>query len=419
MQIKRFEAPSVQEALQFVKRDLGPEAVILYTKRVKRGGFLGFLSSDMIEVTAGVDVPVLEDTKKTPVLAPKNLIQKRPILKPEVQPEEKNRRETISVTLTPPMPSPVRERERERERRDPVFNSELNEGKVMASMTQMKPSQSFTVKAEKEKNWHPEVLRYEKALLKAGCEDDAIKRVLEQVNEEISERGYPRSGTLYPMIQQKLAAMLKVSGPIDCVPGKARVVAFIGPTGVGKTTTLVKLASQYSLVHQKRVALITADTYRIGAVEQLKIYRDIIDIPLEAVSTPDELDAVIKRMADRDLIFMDTAGRSPLNRPQIQDMRGFLEVAKPAETHLVISATTKNGDLLPIVAKFGLVPINRFLFTKLDETKSYGLFLNLASNFNIPVSYVTTGQMVPDDVEIATPERLADLVLGEKHARPS
>jgi flagellar biosynthesis protein FlhF len=220
------------------------------------------------------------------------------------------------------------------------------------------------------------------------------------------------------MVLARLAAILKVSGPIEAIPGKPRVVAFIGPTGVGKTTTLVKLASQYSLLHQRRVGLITADTYRIGAVEQLRIYRDIIDIPFEAVSTPEELAASLKRMADRDLIFMDTAGRSPQNRAQIQDLRGFLEVARPAETHLVISATTKNADLLPIVAKFGLVPINRFLFTKLDETKTYGLLLNLASNFNIPVSYLATGQMVPDDIEVATPERMADLVLGEKHARP-
>ncbi len=419
MQIKRFEAPSVQEALSRVKRELGPEAVILYTKKVRKGGFLGLWASEQIEVTAGVDVPILEPPQ---ALAPAPRPSSRAALPAPAARSLPPKRlappaERPAPRMEQPAPQPRAEREAEREqRREGVFQSELNEGKVLAGP-------NFGRAAEKaspapDRRWHPEVLRFEKALLKAGCEADIVHRILDSVSSEITERGYPRSGSLVPMVQARLAALLKVSGPIEPVPGKPRVVAFIGPTGVGKTTTLVKLASQYSLLHQRRVGLITADTYRIGAVEQLRIYRDIIDIPFEAVSTPEELAASLNRMADRDLIFMDTAGRSPQNRAQIQDLRGFLEVAKPSETHLVISATTKNADLLPIVAKFGLGPINRFLFTKLDETKTYGLFLNLASSFNIPVSYLATGQMVPDDIEVATPERMADLVLGEKHARP-
>jgi len=410
--------------LQRVKRELGPEAVILYTKKVRKGGFLGLWASEQIEVTAGVDVPILDPPQAASALArpsrpalappaPRSLPSRRlaPAERPVAKPEQAEPKPALAL------PAPRFDREAEREqRREGVFQSELNEGKVLAGP-------NFGRSAEKaspapDRRWHPEVLRFEKALLKAGCEEDIVHRILDLVSAEITERGYPRSGSLVPMVQARLAALLKVSGPIEPVSGKPRVVAFIGPTGVGKTTTLVKLASQYSLLHQRRVGLITADTYRIGAVEQLRIYRDIIDIPFEAVSSPEELASSLNRMADRDLIFMDTAGRSPQNRAQIQDLRGFLEVAKPSETHLVISATTKNADLLPIVAKFGLVPINRFLFTKLDETKTYGLLLNLASNFNIPVSYLATGQMVPDDIEVATPERMADLVLGEKHARP-
>jgi flagellar biosynthesis protein FlhF len=418
MQIKRFEAPSVQEALQRVKRELGPEAVILYTKKVRKGGFLGLWASEQIEVTAGVDVPILD----SPLSAAPQARPSRPAQAPSaprsLQPRRPAARlEPSEGKLPIALPAPRLDREAEREqRREGVFQSELNEGKVLAGPNFGRPAERASPAPDK--RWHPEVLRFEKALLKAGCDEEIVHRLLDSVSSEITERGYPRSGSLVPMFQARLASLLKVSGPIEPMPGKPRVVAFIGPTGVGKTTTLVKLASQYALLHQRRVGLITADTYRIGAVEQLRIYRDIIDIPFEAVSSPEELAASLNRMADRDLIFMDTAGRSPQNRAQIQDLRGFLEVAKPSETHLVISATTKNADLLPIVAKFGLVPINRFLFTKLDETKTYGLLLNLASSFNIPVSYLATGQMVPDDIEVATPERMADLVLGEKHARP-
>jgi flagellar biosynthesis protein FlhF len=230
---------------------------------------------------------------------------------------------------------------------------------------------------------------------------------------EIVEKGYPRAGTLGQLVSRSLAGQMKVAGPIEAIQGKPRVIAFVGPTGVGKTTTLVKLASQYALVHQMKVALLTADTYRIGAVEQLRIYRDIIDIPFEAVNSPEEVGPAVKRYADRDLIFFDTAGRSPQNRRQIQDLKAFLEAAKPSETHLCVSATTKNSDLLPIVGKFGLVPVNRFLVTKLDETRSHGMLLNLAASFQMPLSYLTTGQNVPNDIEAATPERLAELVLGE------
>jgi flagellar biosynthesis protein FlhF len=262
---------------------------------------------------------------------------------------------------------------------------------------------------------HPELARIAQRLEKNGVEPEVASQLLKGVNKEITEKGYPRAGTLGQLVAKFAAAAMKVSGPLETMPGRARVVAFIGPTGVGKTTNLVKLASQYSLIHQMKVALLTADTYRIGAVEQLRIYRDIIDIPFEAVNSPEELKAALKRYADRDLIFFDTAGRSPQNRRQLSELRAFLEAAGPAEVHLVISATTKNADLLPIVGKFGLVPINRFLVTKLDETKSHGMILNLASNFSIPVSYLSNGQNVPGDIEIATPERLAELVLGEAH----
>jgi flagellar biosynthesis protein FlhF len=295
------------------------------------------------------------------------------------------------------------------ERRNEVFLSELNDGKVLTG-------QQFVRGPAPRRNgpdFHPELRRVMEQLLKNGVEESVAHSVLLPAQREISEKGYPRAGTLGQLVLRVLASQLKVSGPIEAIPGKCRVVAFIGPTGVGKTTTLVKLASQYSLLHQLKVALLTADTYRIGAVEQLRIYRDIIDIPLEAVNTPEEVGPALRRYADRDLVFFDTAGRSPRNRRQIQDLRDFLEAAKPAETHLCISATTKNADLLPIVGKFGLVPVNRFLVTKLDETNSHGTILNLAANFQVPISYLTKGQKVPDDIEVATPEGLAELCLGD------
>jgi flagellar biosynthesis protein FlhF len=386
----------VQEALLKVRQELGPEAVILYTKKLRRGGFLGMGGSEVAEVTAGVDLgPGEAPSEAMPQTSAAVAVAPRPgAAQPRVRPNLPFSPAVQSTTAT--------------ERRSEVFQSELNDGKVLAGFQVVR---SAVKKSGPE--LHPELKRVLERLLKNGVEESVAQSALLPAQREIVEKGYPRAGTLGQLVQRVLSSQMKVSGPIEAVQGKPRVIAFIGPTGVGKTTTLVKLASQYSLVHQLKVALLTADTYRIGAVEQLRIYRDIIDIPFEAVNTPEEVGPALKRYADRDLIFFDTAGRSPQNRRQIQDLRAFLEAARPSETHLCVSATTKNADLLPIVGKFGLVPVNRFLVTKLDETRSHGVILNLAANFQVPISYLTTGQNVPNDIEVAAPERMAELALGE------
>lgn len=393
MRIRRFEAPSVQEALLQVREELGPEAVILYTKKLRRGGFFGLGGNEVAEVTAGVDLGPGEAPSAPMAAAP------RPAPRMPSAPAAPRPRPAAAFSPSP-APAP--------ERRSDVFQSELNDGKVLAGLQIARSAPKKTGP-----DLHPELRRVLDALVKNGVEESVAQSALLPAQREIVEKGYPRAGTLGQLVSRTLGSQLRASGPIEAISGKPRVIAFIGPTGVGKTTTLVKLASQYSLLHQMKVALLTADTYRIGAVEQLRIYRDIIDIPFEAVNTPEEVGPAVKRYADRDLIFFDTAGRSPQNRRQIQDLRAFLDAAKPTETHLCISATTKNADLLPIVGKFGLVPVNRFLVTKLDETRSHGVILNLAANFQVPISYLTTGQNVPNDIEVATPERMAELALGE------
>jgi flagellar biosynthesis protein FlhF len=413
MRIMRFEAPSVQEALRKVRQELGPDAVILYTKKLRRGGFFGLGGGEVAEVTAGVDsgpegipapapapAPAPPRTLSSPAPSAHPGALAGPLASPRPAPPRPS--QVLSAPVRAIRPTAAAE-----SRRVEVFQSELNDGKVLAG-TQITRS----VAQRGGPDLHPELKRVLESLVNNGVEEAVAQTALLPVQREIMEKGYPRAGTLGQLVARTLATQLRASGPVEAIAGKPRVIAFIGPTGVGKTTTLVKLASQYALVHQLKVALLTADTYRIGAVEQLRIYRDIMDIPFEAVSSPEELGPALRRYSDRDLIFFDTAGRSPQNKRQIQDLKAFLEAARPSETHLCVSATTKNADLMPIVGKFGLVPVNRFLVTKLDETRSHGLLLNLAAGFQIPISYLGTGQNVPNDIELASPERMADLVLG-------
>ena len=190
-----------------------------------------------------------------------------------------------------------------------------------------------------------------------------------------------------------------------------RIVALLGTTGVGKTTTLAKIAAKFVLEQRTNVALITADTYRISAVEQLKTYSDILELPLEIVYNPAELASAIERHRDKDLILIDTAGRSQHNEYQMRELEEFLRINPRIEKHLVISATTKFTDARHIMNKFSQIEPDKVIFTKIDETASLGMIINLLHDRKYSLSYITTGQSVPDDIERASSDLLASLLL--------
>ena len=190
-----------------------------------------------------------------------------------------------------------------------------------------------------------------------------------------------------------------------------RIAALLGTTGVGKTTTLAKVAAKFVLEQKTDVALITADTYRISAVEQLKTYSDILELPLEIVYNPAELASAIERHRDKDLILIDTAGRSQHNDYQMRELEEFLRVNPRIEKHLVISATTKFTDAKHIMSKFAAVEPDKIIFTKVDETASLGMIINLLRDKKYALSYITTGQSVPDDIDPASSDVLANLLL--------
>ena len=193
------------------------------------------------------------------------------------------------------------------------------------------------------------------------------------------------------------------------------LVSFVGPTGVGKTTTIAKLASEQVLHHNRRVGLLTTDTYRIAAVEQLKTYANILNIPIETVFSPDGLKKAIKNLQDCDLIFMDTTGRNYQEEYFIEEIGKYLQGPLVQENYLVLSMTSKYSDLKRIVENFQSVPIDKIIMTKLDETLSYGSLVNLMYHYPYPVAYLTNGQNVPEDITKVSPDEIASLVLGVEH----
>ena len=201
---------------------------------------------------------------------------------------------------------------------------------------------------------------------------------------------------------QVMAELIRKPRDIEFKKGKSRVVALIGPTGVGKTTTIAKLAARFSLIEKKKIGLITLDTYRIAAVEQLKIYADIMGLPLQVVYKPGDLKAAVERFSNRDLVFIDTAGRSPRNDEQMAELVALFQEAEPDEVILVLSATTKSEDLLDTFKRFNIIKIDKIIFTKLDETNCYGSILNTIHRTKKRVSYVTNGQNVPTTLNCLT-----------------
>jgi flagellar biosynthesis protein FlhF len=191
------------------------------------------------------------------------------------------------------------------------------------------------------------------------------------------------------------------------------VIVLIGPTGVGKTTTIAKLAARFKLAQQKQVGLITIDTYRIAAVDQLKTYAQILEVPLRTVLRPGELDEALAAMAGLDVVLLDTAGRSPADAPRLRQMKTFLDAARPDEVHLVVSATAGRACAQRVLESFALLGANRWILSKLDEGETFGIAMNVAAATKTPLSFITTGQEVPDDIAAPSPGKLADLIVGE------
>jgi flagellar biosynthesis protein FlhF len=209
-------------------------------------------------------------------------------------------------------------------------------------------------------------------------------------------------------------AEIRAGGPIQLTPGRRRVVALVGQTGVGKTTTIAKLAANFRLRDKRKVGLITVDTYRIAAVEQLRTYAEIIDLPMQVVSTPREMRQAVERMTDLDLVLLDTAGRSPRDEVRIQELKVFLAEAGADEVHLVLSAVAGATALCRTAEHFAAAGTTALLLTKLDEAGTLGHLLPLFRSCPLPLSYLTDGQVVPDDISPARPDRVARCILGMK-----
>ncbi|GAB3067238.1 flagellar biosynthesis protein FlhF [Virgibacillus ainsalahensis] len=369
MKVKKYVAPTMPEVMNQVRKDLGSEAVILNSKEIRRGGIFGFFKKKNIEVIAGLD--------PQPATQPKRYVDVREKL-PTIDKD-------ISKTTN---------------------NEIINEIKHLKKIFEQQSSE------HKNRYQSDYMLVYQHLL-----DQEVNKELAIQISDKVIEdRNYPEKKLNLDEIMNVTAMEIKErlsNLSFNGIMYDKKIVQFVGPTGVGKTTTLAKVAAKSILTDKKKVAFITADTYRIAAIEQLKTYAQILNVPIEVAYTIDDYKAAIEKFESYDLILVDTAGRNFRNETYIKELQKTIDLSLDMASYLVLSLTSKPKDLMEIFDQFYHIPIKEVIFTKIDETRQYGSLLNIALEKEIGIAYLTNGQDVPDDLIPGTPGIVADYIAGD------
>ncbi len=386
MKIKRYMGKDTQEALLKVKMDLGNNAIILNTKKIRQKGLKKYFSSPMIEIMAAID----DDTAK---------MRERELTR--IMPNADNTTSEKNISS------------QKEEKASDLENKVNNIENLLDRILNIVNHDNKGVNNEKEEDNKqlPQIfqLLYNN-LLKNEVDQEIAKDIIKQVEKRSNAKDINDASLVMHSV---ISTMLGKAEPINFrKDGKPTVILFVGPTGVGKTTTLAKLAATFMLSHKKKIGLITADTYRISAVDQLKTYAEILGIPIAVAYSVLEISNEIEKYNDKDVILIDTAGCSYRDKQKFDELKKLIEVCEADDVFLVLSTTVSSKNCKDIISNYSFIPNYKLIFTKVDETSVYGSILNTKCFANKNLSYITNGQNVPDDIEIANVDKLSKNLLG-------
>lgn len=375
MKVKKYTASSMTEAMKYIREELGGDAVILSSKPVYTGGFLGLFRKRSIEVIAAID----------PKPEPSQMIAK-----------QKVKKETV------PQPTPTRS-----DKKDPEESYLLNE------IVDLKGMIAELRSTAKQDMHYPELLENAHSFL---MEQDVDTNIRAEIMESLvtNWRAAKQDVSEVEVQEWLKASLIELLGWISKEENvfQKKYINIVGPTGVGKTTTLAKIAAETMLNQRKKVAFITTDTYRIAAIDQLQTYAKILNVPIEVAYNLEDFKKAAERFSHYDLVFIDTAGRNFRNEQYVKDLGNIIDFSKDLETYLVLSLTSKQKDMDEIYRQFSTIPIKQVIFTKADETATYGSMINFIQHHHLAPIYITNGQNVPDDIVRATPTNIVKTIFG-------
>ena len=402
MNLQTFKAPTMAECLAEVKRIMGTDAVILHTRTYVTRQWLGLRRREVVEITAGRGLNSgARASRRIGTVQPRYMEapappQQRPALAPPAEAGSANGHAVLN---------------------SPAGSTAIMVGlsNDMGKLTVMVGDLLTRVRQQESPDIPQELFDDYMLLIENQVERDLAAEIIKGLHRTLRPDHLTQKQFVREKIADQLEKLLPTAGPI--ARSKAfgpHVVALIGPTGVGKTTTIAKLAAKLQLEEKRKVGLITIDTYRIAAIDQLKKYADIIRSPLRVVGSAEDLVDAVQSMSDCDYVLIDTAGRSPKDTLKLNELKTFLEAANPDEVHLVLSTTASRECAELAIERFADVRVDKLIFTKLDEAKHVGTVLNVVRAVKKSLSYVTTGQDVPADIEVARGKRIAQLILGSE-----
>lgn len=392
MRVKRYVVSALPEAVSLIRSELGKDAVILNTKEIKVGGFMGMFRKKKMEVIAAIESN--QSNQSNPQVKP----QRNPDPQVDAVVEQilQTAQRTATAVMEPPSVQavssvPIAEPQKEKIEREQFIIDEIRD--LREYMLKLSKQQNNLISMSE----HLIALR--EHLIEQEMELQWIERLIQAISDKESEEKIVFSKE---QIWEHAAELLQewlqpYSG--SSISSHVRVVHFVGPTGVGKTTTIAKLAAEQTIKQGRKVGFITSDTYRIAAVDQLRTYANILNVPLEVVFSQMDLPRAFKQLEERELIYMDTAGRNFRSELHVSEVSSLLQTTEANETVLVLSMTGKTKDMSAVANHFCKYGVRKVLFTKLDETSVYGAIFNLIMNFELLPTYMASGQTVPDDIE--------------------